>query len=555
MSWTSTGTVEGLNASFYGDNTDRVMGITWKDPDPSALDASYVGFPYALRLYKKKAADTAENQWLFPYQYFALVDATYWSSFGIITSNPDYNPFIWGGGLTPPEVTNLISWTIDNQFNTSGANLINVQFEAAAATMCRFLNDGESAVVDVITAGGNSNGSVFRVFRTNNTDASANISVNGTILETVNYTFYNPIITRTDTRGYYPYTEVDPSNQGVDISADFYSLIPGNDTMYFFADASGQVFYNELPGSGSSVVPFTEYGGYLLVVQRYFKESGVTKISTTGSYLGFIPDPVIAPISPTTLESSALPYGSYFPGLPPVDDLDYSWKITIPSSSYTRILPGETSKFLNINDVISVYSQRGSGYVTSIVGYNFGYPSIPFNETYPVYTIVGTGDISVESNQFVLDLCIRRTSFPPPPWARYSLNCEPMTQEEREKLQMRRKAETLFHKQTAFNKQWTKAERFAFVAKGYNQKKKTYATQTDTYTNPNTQNLPLSNNSLSLPASCGTSVITNPSTESDVPGPVVPLTYDPSVPLVNYIVVRQYPTSEYPPSIQQAGNN
>ena len=83
------------------------------------------------------------------------------------------------------------------------------------------------------------------------------------------------------------------------------------------------------------------------------------------------------------------------------------------------------------------------------------------------------------------------------------------------------------------------------MAKGNNQKRETYATQTDKFTNPNTKNYPvLSGARMTLPTDCPRRPITSPSTSSDVPGPAVPLTYDPSVPLVNYKVFRTYTNSE-----------
>ena len=61
--------------------------------------------------------------------------------------------------------------------------------------------------------------------------------------------------------------------------------------------------------------------------------------------------------------------------------------------------------------------------------------------------------------------------------------------------------------------------------------KRTWATQSDTYTDPNTSELQLVGNTLI----CNTNpIICAPTSSSDVPGPIMQLCYNPSAPLVGY---------------------
>jgi hypothetical protein len=160
--------------------------------------------------------------------------------------------------------------------------------------------------------------------------------------------------------------------------------------------------------------------------------------------------------------------------------------------------------------------------------------------------IDGNAFYEVKSIPYIVDLCAKPDSYPPPPWVRFTPFCpDPnLTPEEKEQLQMRRKAETLKHLNNQHDRSSTRTQQYAFVAKGLNQKRMTFATQTDSYTNPNTKNYPiLSGRAMTLPADCSGRVFTFPSSSSDVPGPIVPLTYDPNVPLVNYKTIRTYVNS------------
>lgn len=99
---------------------------------------------------------------------------------------------------------------------------------------------------------------------------------------------------------------------------------------------------------------------------------------------------------------------------------------------------------------------------------------------------------------------------PPNVWSRVRTTCDITDQDN-----MQMKANVLRYKNNSSN--LTKQQRYAQIAKGYSTYKKTWATQTQTYTNPN----------LGIPISCPATIKYKPSTNSDVPGPTVMLrSYD-----------------------------
>jgi hypothetical protein len=242
----------------------------------------------------------------------------------------------------------------------------------------------------------------------------------------------------------------------------------------------------------------------------------------------------------STLLSSPVEVGS-------VQDFAYLWNLALPNIGYSNLIPGETTNTFDIGTFKAEFRNRDkSAVITSKVTYNFSVTELPFMEAYPLTYIGGTGFFTATSQDFIVDLCVKPTEFPPPPWPRFSLPCPDVTPEERAALQMRRKAETLMHVSNKHERRMTKAQQYSFIARGFNQKRQTYATQTDNYTNPNTKGYPVlgGGSGLALPSECGQRVLTFPSSASDVPGPVVPLTYDPNVPLINYKVVRTYNNSQ-----------
>jgi hypothetical protein len=353
---------------------------------------------------------------------------------------------------------------------------------------------------------------------------------------------------------------------GVPVDATYLpvSSLPSNalnkSIMYIYADASGHIWYNAPPTKEdtedtSKYRPFTDAadsGGYVLVIQRNFGSNpSVPFISTVGTYLHLMP--VVSwtlEEQGTELVSEPNPeYATYEPGYTSTaggnKDIAYSWNLSLPNIDYSNLIPGETSDRFDIGTFKAEFKNRDkSAVITSKVTYNFSVTELPFMEAYPLQYIGGTGFFTATSQDFIVDLCVKPTEFPPPPWPRFSLPCPDVTPEERAALQMRRKAETLMHVSNKHQRRMTKAQQYSFIARGFNQKRQTYATQTDDYTNPNTKGYPVLGGGLALPSECAQRVLTFPSSASDVPGPVVPLTYDPNVPLINYKVVRTYNNSQ-----------
>jgi hypothetical protein len=134
---------------------------------------------------------------------------------------------------------------------------------------------------------------------------------------------------------------------------------------------------------------------------------------------------------------------------------------------------------------------------------------------------------SIGSDTFYLNLTVIRTILAPTVIAdNFSSNTfltDPV-------VAMRRKAEILNYKKNSSN--LTKQQYYALLAKGNSPAaKRAWATQGDAYTDPNTSELQLVGNTLI----CNTNpIICAPTSSSDVPGPVMQLCYNPSVPLVGY---------------------
>ena len=145
--------------------------------------------------------------------------------------------------------------------------------------------------------------------------------------------------------------------------------------------------------------------------------------------------------------------------------------------------------------------------------------------TYRNYNI--TISNSIGSDTFSLSLNVIKTFLAPPVIAdNFSSNTfltDPV-------IAMRRKAEILNYRKNSSN--LTKQQYFALLAKGNGPAaKRTWATQSDTYTDPNTSELQLVGNTLI----CNTNpIICAPTSSSDVPGPIMQLCYNPSAPLVGY---------------------
>ena len=357
----------------------------------------------------------------------------------------------------------------------------------------------------------------------------------------------------------YAYAGVPVNNTYLPVSS-----LPSNalnkSIMYIYADASGHIWYNAPPPKvdtedANKYRPFTDdanSGGYVLVIQRNFGSNpSVPFISTVGTYLHLMPI-VSWSLKPegegdSSLLSDPTLDATYEPGTNGSKNIEYSWNLALPNIGYSNVIPNATSARFDIGAFKAEFRNRDkSAVITSKVTYNFSVTELPFMEAYPLQYISGNGFFTATSQDFIVDLCVKPTEFPPPPWPRFSLPCPDVTPEERAALQMRRKAETLMHVSNKHERRMTKAQQYSFIARGFNQKRQTYATQTDKFTNPNTKGYPVlgGGSGLALPSECSQRVLTFPSSASDVPGPVVPLTYDPNVPLINYKVVRTYNNSQ-----------
>jgi hypothetical protein len=138
---------------------------------------------------------------------------------------------------------------------------------------------------------------------------------------------------------------------------------------------------------------------------------------------------------------------------------------------------------------------------------------------------------------------------PPPPWSRAGGNNCPNCDSNygyaacgakgqpysTYALDQRRKAEILKYKINGA--QLSPALFYSMISRNAFTRKKSWATQTQTYTNPNVNNLPEIKNASdeTVALQCNKPpVLCSLTSDSDVPGPVIPLCIDESVPLYNY---------------------
>jgi len=102
-------------------------------------------------------------------------------------------------------------------------------------------------------------------------------------------------------------------------------------------------------------------------------------------------------------------------------------------------------------------------------------------------------------------------------------------------LDQRRKAEILKYRSN--RAQLSPAQQYSMISRNAFTRKKSWATQTQTYTNPNVDNLPEIKNASgeTVALQCNQPpVLCSMTSDSDVPGPVIQLCIDASVPLYNY---------------------
>ena len=101
-------------------------------------------------------------------------------------------------------------------------------------------------------------------------------------------------------------------------------------------------------------------------------------------------------------------------------------------------------------------------------------------------------------------------------------------------LDQRRKAEILKYKGNGA--QMSKAQQYSMASRNALTRKKSWATQTQTYTNPNVNNLPeRESEGVPVALECNNPpVFYSLTSDCDVPGPVIPLYIDAKIPLYNY---------------------
>jgi hypothetical protein len=109
-------------------------------------------------------------------------------------------------------------------------------------------------------------------------------------------------------------------------------------------------------------------------------------------------------------------------------------------------------------------------------------------------------------------------------------------------LDQRRKVEILKYKKNSA--QMSKAQQYSMASRNALTRKKSWATQTQTYTDPNVDKLPeIQNEGVTVALKCNQPIVPcSLTSDCDVPGPVIPLCIDESVPLYNYKMQLSYPS-------------
>jgi hypothetical protein len=151
-----------------------------------------------------------------------------------------------------------------------------------------------------------------------------------------------------------------------------------------------------------------------------------------------------------------------------------------------------------------------------------GTPLLP--TTFREYTITVTNAIGGASTQIIINV-IKEILAP----RVFGENADVMISSPA--YSMRRKAEILQYKQNS--SQLSEKTKYSLMVQGKGPyAKRVWGNQGDRGTNPNISGLPQEGNTII----CNSSpIICNPTSSSDVPGPITTLCYDPSVPLVGYM--------------------
>ena len=152
----------------------------------------------------------------------------------------------------------------------------------------------------------------------------------------------------------------------------------------------------------------------------------------------------------------------------------------------------------------------------------FGTPLLP--TTFREYTVIVSNSVGLASTQLTLNV-IKEILAPRVVGDNFN------TMITSPAYSMRRKAEILQYTQNSAN--LSKQSKYSLMAKGNGPyAKRVWASQGDRGTFNNISELPVDGNTII----CNSSpIICNPTSSSDVPGPITNLCYDPSVPLVGYV--------------------
>ena len=152
----------------------------------------------------------------------------------------------------------------------------------------------------------------------------------------------------------------------------------------------------------------------------------------------------------------------------------------------------------------------------------FGTPLLP--TTFREYTVIVSNSVGLASTQLTLNV-IKEILAPRVVGDNFN------TMITSPAYSMRRKAEILQYTQNSAN--LSKQSKYSLMAKGNGPyAKRVWASQGDRGTFNNISELPVDGNTII----CNSSpIICNPTSSSNVPGPVMNLCYDPSVPLVGYV--------------------
>lgn len=196
---------------------------------------------------------------------------------------------------------------------------------------------------------------------------------------------------------------------------------------------------------------------------------------------------------------------------------------TLTQSKQVNILPLLTESDLEVTYSINICKLPVGLVFNSNTGEISGIPNIL--TTFRNYIITVTNAIGSSSTKLILNV-IKEFLAPPVEADNFSSNTfltDPV-------VAMRRKAEIFKYKKNSSN--LTKQQYLSLLAKGNGPAaKRAWGTQGDAYTNPNTSGLSQGGNAIVCNSN---GIICSPSSSSDVPGPVVTLCYDPSIPAVGY---------------------